>query len=308
MGLAMAFDAADLRPSLSGMVDVPGGPPADGRMADAASLYVTPNHHGWLDALLAIAWPHDLVPATLAFLVRSDKGPAYTVWLALFARPDAKTPQFLLSQTWTLPINARQDSFERLLTRCASLPPAARAQLRQQAEQIVRADDRLDAVELWHCLLLDHLLAPRRNSLLRESDHLSLATCAGAIAGVTDVLAAQRYASRADLPERRAALRVALGESLVLPACTDAPTLESWSAVTHAVEQLARLSWMVRPRLMKAGCVLTLDDESLVPLAVADALRTLCILIDTPMPPALQGRYLPHSAVQSASHTVQPLP
>lgn len=196
-----------------------------------------------------------------------------------------------------MPENARQDSFERLLTRCASLLHAARSQLRQQAQQIVRADGRLDARELWHCLLLDHVLAPGRNSLLLESDCLSLEACLGSIAGVTDVLAAQRCAGGADLPGLRATLRVAVGESLGLTACIDAPTLASWSAVTHAVGQLARLSWMLRPRLMKSWCVLTLDDRSPGHLAVADALRTLCILIDTPMPPALQNRYSQHKSL-----------
>lgn len=82
-GFAMAFDAADLRPSLSGTVDFADGPPADWRMSDASSLYAPPIHDGGLDALLAIAWSHDLVPATLAFLVRSEADPAYTVWLCL---------------------------------------------------------------------------------------------------------------------------------------------------------------------------------------------------------------------------------
>lgn len=304
VGLAMAFDVSDLQRPLPGTIDVAGGsPPLGASMQDAAALHAPPLpiHDGWLDDLLSIAWPHDLVPVTLAFLVRSAADPAYRAWLAMFARPQAAVPDFALRQAWALPEDARQHALERLLTRCASLPRPERAQLRQQALRLVRADGRLDAVELWHCLLLHHVLAPRPISIVREPDCLSLQTCAPAIAVVTDVLAAQRFAGHADLAERRSAWRAALAEALALPACTDAPPRASGSAVARALAQLARLSWMERPRLMKAWCALVLDDRPVAPLAVADALRTVCILIDTPMPPALQACYRQPSGEQPAS-------
>ncbi len=307
IGLAMAFDAGDLQGAAPGATDAPDalthtvGMRNEAISPSQSQQQPQPQQVAWLDDMLAIAWPHDLVAATLAFLVPSDTDSAYAVWLSLCARPDATSPEFVLRQAWSLPANMRQDGFERLLTRCASLPPADRSKLRHQAHQIVRADGRLDAAELWHCLLLDHVLAPRRISIVREADYLSLETCAAAIAGVTDILAAQRYRGHADAAPIRAAWRVALCADLGLPACTDAPALVSWSAVVHAVGQLARLSWMLRPRLMKAWCVLVLDDRSPMPLVVADALRTLCILIDTPMPPALQARYPQHSELQPVS-------
>jgi hypothetical protein len=52
---------------------------------------------------------------------------------------------------------------------------------------------------------------------------------------------------------------------------------------------------MLRPQPMKAWCALALQGSSPAPQPLVDALRTVCILIDTPMPPRLQASYPEHA-------------
>jgi hypothetical protein len=243
--------------------------------------------------MLAIAWPHDLVPATLAFLAPAQDGPEHQAWRDLFAhaRTQAHGTAHVLRQTWSLPAPTRQAAFERLLTRCASLPPPERATLRRQAHRIVRADGRLALVEIWHCLLLDHVLESRHESVLRETHCLSLQQCAPAIACLTDLLAAQRFPGHAELAAVQSTWRTEMAAALELEHLPAPGAALDWPAISAAMRQLASLSWMLRPQPMKAWCAMALAGEPPAPQALVDGLRTVCILIDTPMPPELQAAY-----------------
>ncbi len=307
--MAMAFDSADAGADRASMVGVAPDPLA--RLATATGVSTgdlldlwpdptspepaQPQQSPWLDAMLAIAWPHELVPATLAFLVPTSDGPEYQTWHALFAQPGSRRSDHVLRQAWALPASARQGAFERLLTRCASLPLPERAELRRQAHRILRADGRLVFTEIWHALLLEHVLELRHESVLRETHCLSLQDCVGSIAYLTDLLAAHRFAGQADLPARQDTWRADIGAALQFGPLPATPASPALSAVAGAVRQLARLSWMVRPQLMKAWCALALQQPARAPQTLIDALRTLCILIDTPMPPLLQSSYSEHS-------------
>ncbi len=279
---------------------------ADGTLAAAAGMTAMANPSGragaWLDDLLAITWPADLVPITLAFLVPADGGDEQQVWRTLVADAGASRQDFLLGQVWRLPMCEHQVGFERLLTRCASLPRAQRQQLRAHAHRIVRADGKLGLSEMWHCFLLDHVLAFRHESVLRETHCLSLQDCASDVALLTDVLAAQHFHGQPDAAAMQAQWRVAVQSVLALDGLPGDRTTPSLAAVTGAVRQLARLSWMRRPQLLKAWCAVILPDGAAVPQPVCDALRTLCFLIDTPMPPQLQAAY-PTQSTQSTQST-----
>ncbi len=256
----------------------------------------TPPQPTWPDDLLSIAWPHDLVPATLAFLVPAPDGPEHRAWRTVCAAPDDGRPAAVLRQAWALPANARQAGFERLLTRCASLPLPERTQLRRHAHRIVGSDGRLVFSEIWHCLLLDHVLALHHESVLRETHALSLAACAPAIAVLTGVLATQAGAGTAERDDTVARWCATLATALELDAVPTPAAAPTLPAITGAVHRLACLSWMLRPQLMKAWCTLVLGPPAGAARAsqeLADALRTLCILIDTPMPPLLKPWY-PH--------------
>jgi Zn-dependent protease with chaperone function len=255
----------------------------------------------WLDDMLAIAWPHDLAPATLAFLVPAQHGPEHQAWCALFApAPSTRQEQHLLLRAGSVPAAARQDTFERLLTRCASLPLADRAQLRVQAHQIVRADGRFAFAEIWHCLLLDHVLQLRHDSVLRETHCRALQDSALAIAVVTDLLAQRCCADSADAVAVRAHWRAALQAALGLAQLPDAQWPPSWPAVQAAVRQLAYLSAVLRPQPMKAWCTQVFDLPQ-PPQELVDALRSLCILIDTPMPPRLLAAWPQRAALSAAA-------
>jgi Zn-dependent protease with chaperone function len=252
-------------------------------------------HAPWLDDLLAIPWPHDLVPATLAFLVPAPDGPEYRAWCALFARPRSGRPDHVLRQAWALPPPARQGAFERLLTRCSSLPMSERAALRRQAHRIVRADGRLVFTEIWHGLLLEHVLELRHESVLRETHSLSLQDCMPSIACLTDLMAAQALGGLGTTSQRQETWRAEVGAALQLGTLPPAAGPLDWPAIAGAVHRLARLSWMLRPQPMKAWCALALQGSSPAPQPLVDALRTVCILIDTPMPPRLQASYPEHA-------------
>lgn len=318
--MGMAFVSAeagaggDQAPLADGACDALAGSTAEpgvsaGALPNPSSAQPEPAQQTpWLDDMLSIAWPYDLVPATLAFLVPAADGPEYQAWCALFAQPGLRRPDHVLRQAWALPVSERQAAFERLLTRCASLPLPERAQLRRQAHRIVRADGRLVFAEIWHWLLLEHVLELRHESVLRETHYLSLQDCVASIVCLTDLLAAQRFAGQADLPTRQQTWRADIGAALQLgqlPAPSGPPALP---AIAAAVRQLARLSWMVRPQLIKAWCALAWHGPAQPPQAIVDALRTLCILIDTPMPayntrntPSANGRLTMPSKVDSVT-------
>jgi hypothetical protein len=174
------------------------------------------------------------------------------------------------------------------------LPLAQRAQLRRHAHWIVRSDGQLAFAEIWHCLLLDHVLELRHESVLREAHALSLPECAPAIATLTDLLATHCCAGQADLAGARVHWRAEMAKSLGLDGFPAPEAAQASPGIARAVHRLARLSWMLRPQLMKAWCALALrqrGSSAQAPQELADALRTSCILIDTPMPPALQERY-----------------
>jgi len=297
--LPYAIDNADrvsaLAASMSGPATAATVAVAVGAPAAEAGVMATANPSGlsgaWLDDLLAITWPADLIPITLAFLVPADGGDEQQVWRTLVADAGASRQDFLLGQVWRLPMSDQQVGFERLLTRCASLPRTQRQQLRAQAHRIVRADGKLGLPEMWHCFLLDHVLELRHESVLRETHCLSLQDCASAVASLTDVLAAQRFHGQLDRTAIQSQWRVAVHTVLALDGLPGDWVPPSLAAVTGAVRQLARLSWMSRPQLLKAWCAVVLPDGAAVPQPVCDALRTLCFLIDTPMPPQLQAVY-----------------
>lgn len=298
--MLMAFDGADA--AAEGEVEMarPGSPPViDAEaMAEPKESWAAPaapsSPADWLEDLLSIAWPHDLAPATLAFLVPGEGSPEHRAWCALFAPSDSGRARHLLAQAWSLPASRHQAAFERLLTRCVSLPPSERAQLRRHAHQIVRADGRLGFAEIWHCLLLDHMLEQRHESVLRETHYLTLQDCASAIVTLTDLLVTQRRVGQADLASLRKRWRGEMAIALELESFETSVAGLALPVVERATQRLARLSWMLRPRVMKAWCAMALRDEPpnlQSAQSIADALRALCILVDTPMPPQLQARY-----------------
>ncbi len=246
----------------------------------------------WPNELLEIAWPPDLAPATLVYMTGAGPGAGATrqAWRMLFPELDRQRQDRLLQQVRTQPPAAHQGAFERLLTRCAALTLAQRRALRQQAQHIVQADGHVSLSERLRCLLLDHVLDLQHESVLRETHCLSLAQCGDSIDSVGLALAGQLLQGEPGGAQARAAWCRAVRRTLELgPAPADAGA--ATASIEDALLRLPRLAAMSRPRLMKAWCAQALDGAQAVPQDALDALRCLCLLIDTPIPQSLAAHF-----------------
>lgn len=239
-----------------------------------------------LQPLLGYAMPDDLMPAVLAFLVRSDSTSEMAAWREAVVVTPAR--ESVLQTVWALPPAERLPWMERLLTRCEALSPGDKSALRRHAHRIVAADRAVTAAELLSCLLIDQLLGLQPVILTREVRRLSLQEAATAIQTFTALLATQLAPGTS--PEQRIAWAEAVRVQLTLPHAQPHGRADL-ASIGHALRPLQELSAVVRPALMKAWVQhATTTAHGLTP-ALADALRMLCLLIDTPLPPALLAWY-----------------
>lgn len=279
--------------TVSDCADTPGATPPAPPLGQGTST-------DWLDAMLQWPFPPDLAASTLAFLLPPGDAPQTKVWRDMFGRHAPAGLDRLVRQVQALEPSSHLPAFERLLTRCAAMPLAERHSLRRQAHQIVRADGRLSLVELWRCLLLDHVLGLAHESVLRETHALSLQACAGAIHTVTDVLAWQYGDPGADAAALARHWRLATDLALELvPRAGVAVTPLTSVALRAAMQQLARLAPMRRPHLLKTWCALVSGDVRPTTRPVWESLRCICLLIDTPLPPQVQARFHAPAAERS---------
>jgi hypothetical protein len=146
---------------------------------------------------------------------------------------------------------------------------------------VVQADGHLSLKEYLLARVLQRQLAIRPATAQRP---LAPEPLAAAITTVTMALASLWPPALA-LPWAR---QVIGGLALPVPSATGTPSLREFSA---AVDQLGPLGRTHRPALAKAWSeALTASD---MPAALADALRCLCLLIDTPLPPRLASMFDP---------------
>ncbi len=249
------------------------GPPRP--MTDAAQPQL-------LSALLGYSMPEDLAAAVLSFLVRRDSAPELGAWQA--AVPSGPARDAVRQSVWQLPEQARLPWLERLLTRCAAIEPSEKAALRGHAHAIVAANRQVTPIELLTCLLIDHLLGLTPVVLTREVQRRTLADLGASAQTFTALLAGM-----VDTPQRQAwadAVTNQLGLADTLPR---GPF--DLASVTQALRQLHGLSAMARPVLVKAWVQHATAGGRTLGAELADALRILCLLIDTPLPPALVAWY-----------------
>ena len=230
-----------------------------------------------LRALRMLTPPELLQAALLAFLVPSPVSAEQGVWHR-FAQ-GISGAQAVLEAVWRLPPRRRQPWFEVLLLQACTLPMPAQRGLRQQALEIVGADGRLSLHELLAALQIHQGLSARRERLAVERRHLALSECAAEIALVTLALGSL-------LPDRDPqVLPHAVMAAMGLSAPAQGAGLPSMAQVQHAVRRLQGLSMTQTPLLAKQWIACQPLDP--MPRPMAEALRGLCLLIDTPMPPGL---------------------
>jgi hypothetical protein len=233
---------------------------------------------------LSLLSPAQLQAAVLACFVPPD-GPAEAetaAWRRTAGNSAAS--QQLLQAVRALPPRQRQPWFERLLGSAAALSPEQRSEMMGQALAVVQADGRLSPPEYLRAQVLRRLLSvsPQQDAIAQH--HLAIADVGTAIAVVTRAIASLLPAADG-LSWAQSVLR-----SLGLPAPQQL-SLPAVSELNQAIDRVARIDRMHSPALAKAWSAAL--PVTPVPQALADAMRCLCLLIDTPLPPRLEACFEP---------------
>lgn len=227
--------------------------------------------------------PAQIQAAVLAcFLPPEGNAEAETAaWRGLAG--SAARSQQLLQAVRALPPRQRQPWFERLLDCAAALSPEQRADLTRQTLAVVQADGRLSPQEYLRAQALHRLLSasPQRDPAQHD---LTIAEAGLAIASVTQGMAALLPTGEGG----RWAQAVLQGLGLPPPQELSVPAV---SELNQSIARVVRLDRMHSPALAKAWSAAL--PVALVPQALADSLRCLCLLIDTPLPPQLQACFDP---------------
>ena len=160
--------------------------------------------------------------------------------------------------------------------------------MRRDALAIVQADGRLSPHEYLRAQVLHRLLSASQQHGARAQRHVAIADEGAAIAAVTQAVASLLPAGEG-LRWAQAVLR-SLG--LSSPQQLSVPAV---SELNQAIDRVALVGGMHRPALAKAWSGALPDDP--VPQPFADALRCLCLVIDTPLPPQLAAQFDPLPAL-----------
>jgi Zn-dependent protease with chaperone function len=234
-----------------------------------------------LHALRAFTPPELLQAAVLAFLVPAPATPEHGAWRRFAGGVSGAAT--VLEAVWHVPPRRRQPWFEALLWQAAGFSIADQRVLRQQALQLVGADGRLALHELLAALQIHHDLSTRREHLTMEPRHLALPQRAAEVALVTRALGSLLPPAQAGdwLP----AVLAAAG----LPPAPEVSGAPSMVEVRAAIRGLRDLAMTQTPALAKSW--VACQPVQPMPLPMAEALRALCLLIDTPMPASLIARF-----------------
>ena len=233
---------------------------------------------------LTLLSPAQLQAAVLAcFVPPEGTGEAETAAWCRFAGNTARSQQ-LLQAVRALPARQRQPWFERLLNCADALSPEQKLELTRHALTLVQADGRLSPQEYLRAQVLHRLLSASPRNGAAAQRHLPIAEVGAAIAAVTQAMAALLPAGDG-LRWARALL-----QSLNLPPPQQL-SVPAVSELNQAIARVARVDRMHSPALAKAWTGALPADP--VPQPLADALRCLCLLIDTPLPPQLEACFDP---------------
>lgn len=245
---------------------------------------------------ISAAVPGPLHAAVLACLVPRQSPAELQAWRA--AVPDAAAHERLLHAVHGLPPRQRLPWFERLLRLAAALPAETRASLLRDAGAVAQADGRVSLAEYLEGRVLQHQLGLRGERISAERRALSLAELAPAATTVSRALATS-------LPrEGRAAWLPSVLAGLGLPPMREgAPP--AGRELADALDRLALLGRTQRPALVKqwiAG-----QPRAGWPQGAYDALRCLCLLIDTPLPPPLAAQFDPLPLLPESAGVAPPV-
>ncbi|MHB1121518.1 MAG: M48 family metalloprotease [Ramlibacter sp.] len=234
--------------------------------------------------LSSATMPGPLHAAVLACLVPPQSAAEMQAWRR--AVPDQAAHERLLQAVLSLPPRRRLPWFERLLRLAAALPAPNRAALVRDARAVAQADGRVSLAEYLEGRVLQHQLGVRGERLSAERRSLTLAELAQPVAVVSRALATA-------LPgEQRAEWLQSVLAGLRLPPVGERP-MPSGGELAAALDRLVLLGRTERPALIKQW----IAGQPLAgwPQRAYDALRCLCLLVDTPLPPPLAAQFEPLS-------------
>lgn len=276
----------------------PVAPPAEvavsGRSAAATAPSSAPE--ALLLDLSSATMPEALHAAVLACLVPPHSTPELQAWRR--AVSDQAAHERLLQAVQSLPPRRRLPWFERLLRLAAALPAGQRAALVRDARALAQADGRVSLAEYLEGRVLQHQLGVHGEPLAAERRSLTLAELAPPAAAVSRALATS-------LPhEERARWLRAVLAGLRLPPAGELP-VPSGAELAAALDRLARLGRMERPALVKQW--LAAQPMAGWPQGAYDALRCLCLLVDTPLPPPLAAQFDPLPLLPETASAAQPV-
>ncbi|MDQ5895960.1 MAG: hypothetical protein QG612_46 [Pseudomonadota bacterium] len=243
--------------------------------------------------------------AVLALLMVSDNAREHRAWQE--AVRGVHGAEAMRERIGRLPASARLPALERLLRAAAQDQPVEERQaLLQSARRVMCADGSVSPLDRLLWLAMRHQLSGpvrlHRGSMREETglEHLPLPMRL-AIACLSGYLA--RMVPEPPRQERVDAVGVAWHDQVmrqVWGTATPAPTCQvpDVDQLGRALQTLSGLGWVHRPLLAKAwvdaadtrpGLRSRLEDP--LPVA-AEALRLACVLIDTPLPPALAAHFI----------------
>ena len=190
---------------------------------------------------------------------------------------------------------ARLPWFERLLTRMALQPIAARQGLLRATRRIMGARGVVRPIDRLHWLAMRRGLGETQTLAARAEPDSEVAewleTDMPALA--VDTAFRSRMVEE-DLEDQPAGRR--WYESVMAQWTAGTPPFEAPGAenVFEALARLQTLSWMQRPVIIRSWVAAALKANGGVRFgeAAADALRLTCTLLDAPMPPELAKHYI----------------
>lgn len=206
----------------------------------------------------------------------------------------------VLADVQALTPAARLPALELMLRRCAGAPPASpewRRELLTAARRVMLVDGRIAPLDRLRWLAMRRLLDGAPAAAPPPGPHNSVEALFAPAAVLTAFLAGLVDAPQAGAPQggpEPAWYRLAL------QALATGQPLPPWqppdgAALSRALDALAPLAAMQRPRLAKAWLQAAQQQRGGAAPGgeAADALRLACLLLDTPLPGPVAALYLP---------------
>ena len=247
------------------------------------------------DRLSRVHGARELHAVLLALLLPPGSKRALRAWrIETTSTPGAEA---LRDHAASLSGAARLPWFERLLARMAEQPLESRHELLQAARRVMGARGVARPIDRLHWLAMRRAFGDVTRFSARPEVHAEggewLESDVRSIAAVTAFLSRMVPGEIADGPEGPAWYDIVMATWLPfaeIPAW-HAPTAE---AMVEALAKMQTLSWMQRPVVVRNWVTTAISRRRGLRLGdlSADALRLVCGLLDSPLPPELSRHYV----------------